>query len=60
MATNSTNMIIAVKKSRATIIFRLFTLSAKIPPKNDRTIIGRKEHAVTIPKIAPEPVSLNR
>lgn len=35
------NIITAVIKSRLTIISRLFTWSAKIPPKKERTIIGR-------------------
>ncbi len=51
---------LAVKKSSATMIFRLFTLSAKIPPKNERKIMGRKEDAVTIPKRDAEPVSRKR
>ncbi len=45
-----------VKKSRITIIFLLFTLSAIIPPTGDKSIAGINAHAVTVPKSAEEPV----
>ena len=44
-----TKINIAVKKSKATIIFLLFTLSAIIPPKGVTITIGIKEHADTAP-----------
>lgn len=39
----------AVKKSSATIIFRLFTLSATMPPMGESRIAGIKAQAVTVP-----------
>jgi len=44
----------AVEKSNITIMFLLFTLSARIPPIIERTTIGIKETAVAIPKIVDE------
>ena len=50
----------AVKKSSSTMIFLLFTRSARIPPTGDSSRAGRKAHAVTVPYRAEEPVRFNR
>jgi hypothetical protein len=39
----------AVKKSRITIIFLLFTRSATIPPTGESRMAGTKAQAVTVP-----------
>ncbi len=49
-----------MRKSSATIIFRLLTLSATIPPTGDSSTMGRKAQAVTAPYSAEEPVLFNR
>ena len=49
-------IITAVKKSSITIIFRLFTRSATIPPTGDNTIAGINAQAVTVPNSAEDPV----
>ena len=46
----------AVKRSSTTMIFRLFTLSATIPPTGDISMAGMKAQAVTAPYSAEEPV----
>ncbi len=50
----------AVEKSSITMIFLLFTLSAKIPPIGTSTIIGIKAQAETNPNRAADFVSFNR
>ena len=50
----------AVKKSKITIIFLLFTLSAIIPPTGDSRMAGIKAHAVTVPYSVDEPVRFNK
>ena len=56
----NTVMTPAVRKSKQTIIFRLFKRSASTPPKSDNTIMGKKEQAVTMPNKVDEPVSFNK
>ena len=49
-----------VKKSRTTMILRLFTLSAIRPPIGDMTASGRNANPLTIPNSLGEPVTLSR
>ena len=50
----------AVKKSSATMIFLLFTLSATMPPMGDSKMAGTKAQAVTVPYRADDPVRFSR
>ncbi len=56
----NTRITAAVVKSSATIIFRLFFLSAITPPKREKIANGIKEQAVTAPKSDEESVSRSR
>ena len=45
-----------MEKSSPTMMFRLFTRSARTPPAMERITIGAKEQAVTTPNRAGDPV----
>ena len=50
------NIMADVLKSKITMTFRLFTLSAMIPPIGNNIIIGMKEQAVIVPNNTDDPV----